>query len=173
MKNFSTRAVWGTIGLSLALILGVVGVSGQTTTVGAKGSAGQTEETKPTPIMTDIRGVKLGMTKDEVVDILGDPEQSDKRGLFYEFSGAQTMQISLTPEMNVSQIAMFYNGKDSKAPTVSEIFGPDVSVTPADNGSVYKMVRYMDANLWVAYSLINPKDRPMTVITMKWIKAKQ
>ncbi len=166
--NFSKRVLGGVSSLFLVIGVGMLTVSAQTATIGTK-AAGEQAAAKPLPLMKEIRGVKLGMTKDEVTDQLGGSEQSDKRGMFYEFSGDQSMQISLTPEGTVSQIAIFYNGKDAKAPSVSDVFGPDVAVEPAENGSVYKMMRYKDANLWIAFSLTNPADRPMTVITMKRI----
>jgi len=124
----------------------------------------------PTPVMpviTSLKGVTVGMSKDEVKDLLGKPKSSDKTSMLYSFSKTETAQIGLDTKSKVRTIALLFMDGDPKAMSFADVFGPDAKAYPKKNGSIYKMVRYPAAGYWVSYSLTNPTKNAMTVVTMR------
>jgi hypothetical protein len=122
-----------------------------------------------TPFISSLRGVKINMTKDEVRDILGKPDVSDKAGLFYQFSKTRSAQIGLDSKGVVRTIAFLYMDGDKEAMSYSEVFGPDAVPVPKKNGTIYKMVRYPNDHFWITYSMTNPGLKSITVVTMRRI----
>lgn len=119
------------------------------------------------PFVSELKGIKIGMTKAEVREKLGKPTTSDKTGLVYKLSKIETAQIGLNPKGNVRTVALIYSDEDANTPKFSDIFGPDVPMDTKKNGSVYKLVRYPTAGFWIAYSRSMIDKKPMTTITMR------
>jgi hypothetical protein len=119
------------------------------------------------PVLSDLRGVSIGMTADQVKEKLGKADSSDASGMYYTFENGESMQLALDGKETVTTIAEIYSGKDSKAPELKEVFGPDSSAQPAADGKVYKMIRYPNAGFWITYSRLNLDAGPLTTITIK------
>ena len=119
--------------------------------------------------LTNLRGITIGMTADQVTDKIGKPETSDQTGMLYTFSNGETLQLSLDADKKVRMIATVYSGKDAKAPEPNEIFGSTETVQPQADGRIYKLVRYPDAGYWIAYSRLNLDSGPMITVTIQKI----
>ncbi len=122
------------------------------------------------PLLSDLRGVKLGMTVDEVKEKLGRAEIDDKDGLYYVFSDAESMQLRIDADKKVSIAATTYSGNRAKAPALVDVFGGGAVSAPAADGRIYKMVRYPASGYWVSYSRIVVGSGPITTITMQRIR---
>jgi len=146
------------------LILGalflVIGFSGPTV-------FSQTDPLQIAPAISDLKGVSVGMTKDEVKEVLGKPKMSDKTSMNYTFSKTETAQIGFNEQGKARTIAVIYTDGDETAPSFLDIFGPDVPLVEGKNGGVYKLIRYRNAGFYVAYSRTMVSKKPMTVITMR------
>lgn len=123
----------------------------------------------PSPVMTEYRGIKIGLTADNVRELIDEkPQSSDDRGYFYVFSDSETAQILIDSDKKVRAIAVTYLGKDANAPTYEAVFGKDVPIKRAADGRVYNMVTYPDAGYWVAYSSLGPEAKdPLVSITIQ------
>lgn len=119
------------------------------------------------PVITDLKGIKFGMTKDEVREKLGKPSTADKSSMVYTLSKIETAQIGLNSKGNVRTIALIFTNEDANTPKFSDVFGPDVPMETKKNGSVYKLVRYPSAGFWIAYSRSIIDKKPLTTITMR------
>ena len=124
----------------------------------------------PAPAMIEIRGVKIGMSADEVVDKLGKPETSDAGSMYFDLSDGQAMQLVVDDKKLVSTLSMMYHGKNSDAPEFADVFGSGVAPDKNDGGSIFKRIRYSDLGIWIAYSRIGDKDNPMTTVTIQKIR---
>lgn len=135
----------------------------------------QTTEKKPEPlpVLTDYKGIKIGMTSKEVRDTLDTkPKVADKTGFYYVFSDGESAQIALDKNKKVRVISAMYSGKNANAPKVEDVFGNDVSVTSMKNGRVYKLVSYPEAGYWIAYNRSTGNNPTVTVTMQKMRQAK-
>ncbi len=116
------------------------------------------------PVFTSYRGVKLGMTSDEVREKLGrSKDQSDGEDSF-EPADNETARIFYDEEKRVRAISIMYSGDLSKAPSPKEVVG---STIPArEDGGMFKRVEYPDDGFWVSYVKL-AGDSPMVMITMQ------
>ena len=128
-----------------------------------------TKPAGPSPVVSDLNGVTLGMTADDVTEKLGKPDVGDDSGMFYTLSNDESLQLRLDQDKKVSMIAAIYSGKGAKAPEAADVFGPDGAVTPDTDGKLYKMVRYPKAGFWIAYSRLNLSNGAMTTVTIQKI----
>ncbi len=129
----------------------------------------QTNPSQLAPAVASLKGVSVGMTKDEVKGVLGKPKMSDKTSMNYTFSKTETAQIGFNEKGKARTIALIYTKGDKTAPSFSDIFGPDVPLVEGKNGGVYKLIRYHNAGYYVAYSRTMVSKKVMTVITMRKI----
>jgi hypothetical protein len=116
------------------------------------------------PSYREYRGVRLGMTADEVHAVLGTPKDFDGRQEFYAISDAEMAQVFYDVRHNVSAVTVSYLGRQGKAPTPEQVFGGPVEVKP--DGSIYKMVRYEHAGYYVAYSR-DAGEAPFVTVVMQ------
>ena len=121
------------------------------------------------PAVTELRGLSLGMTKDEVKDKLGNPLAADDNGMFYVFSNTESAHIGLNSDGKIRTIALIYSKGDADAPKFQDVFGPNVQVAAADDGRIYKMIRYPSAGFRLAYSKVGENKDALTTVTMKKI----
>jgi hypothetical protein len=121
------------------------------------------------PLITEFRGVTLGMTADQIEDKLGDPEADDAVSLYYVFDKGESLQVALDAEKKVRMIAMIYLGNNAQAPGYAEVFGPAIPLAPAADGRIYNLIRYPEAGYSVTYGRIKVDDKPMTTITIQKI----
>ena len=167
-KNFRILFVTAVILLVVTLLWLSISALAQT--------APQTETTKTDdrkaaqqtvlqPVLTEYKGIKIGMTAQEVRDKFDKkPKIDDKDGFYYVFSDEEAAQIRLDKNKRVRLIAVTYSGGD--APKYEDVFGTDVPLKEGENGKIYKMMRYPQAGYWVAYSR-TAGDKPVITVTMQ------
>ena len=116
------------------------------------------------PRYREYRGVRLGMTAEEVHAALGAPKDTDGRQEFFAFSETETAQVFYDAQRRVGAVTVNYLGEQTGAPTPEQIFGVSAEVKP--DGSIYKMVRYEGAGCYVVYSR-SGGDAPLVSIVMQ------
>jgi hypothetical protein len=101
------------------------------------------------PLYTDYKGVRLGMTAEEVKTKLGNPTFMDKELGYFVFSETETVQIVYDAAGKVKTISIDYqNGTGAPAPRA--VVGAELETR--ENGSLYKVVYYENQGFWVSYS---------------------
>ena len=128
----------------------------------AKSSTSSTAAPK-TPVFTDYRGVKIGMSVDEVrakLDRLDKGERQD----FLVFSERESAQIYYDDKGKVIAISIDYFGDNSNPPSPDAVLG--AALQAKDDGSMYKMNRYPDAGYWVSYNR-TAGEKPIVTITLQ------
>lgn len=117
-----------------------------------------------TPLYKEYKGVRLGMSADEVRQKLGRPKESGKEQDFFIFSDSERARVYYDTAHKATAIISTFVGKASNAPTPEAVLGTAVEAKP--DGTVYQVVRYPEAGYWVAYSRTTG-DEPLTMITMQ------
>ena len=112
------------------------------------------------PLYTDFRGVKLGMTPEEVRAKLGNPVLKDAELDYYVLSDSMIAQVVYDAMHKARMISVDYAG-GAGAPDYRSIVGSDL-LTKAD-GSAYAMVRYQSLGFWVSY---NRTAGPVVIVTI-------
>jgi hypothetical protein len=115
------------------------------------------------PIFKDYKGVRIGMSADEVRQKLGSPELKDEAQDLFLISDVEMVQVVYDKDATVSAVSITYSGKNDAAPTALAVLGEDVAV--GADGRVDKLVRYPSVGYWVAYSRTG--DAPVVSVTMK------
>jgi outer membrane protein assembly factor BamE (lipoprotein component of BamABCDE complex) len=118
----------------------------------------------PSPVYSEYKGVKLGMSADEVRRTLGKPTDKDDTMDFYQFSDEERARVYYGPDGQANAIVVTYIGKDSSAPSPENVVGAPIDA--AADGSGSRMVRYAGEGYWVSYSR-TAGDVPYVFITMK------
>lgn len=119
--------------------------------------------TSNVPVFTDYRGVRIGMTAEEVrgsLDRLNKGERQD----FLVFSERESAQIYYDDSGKVTAISIDYFGETSNAPTPDAVLG--TALQAKADGSMYQLNRYPDAGYWVSYNR-TAGDKPIVTITMQ------
>jgi len=100
-------------------------------------------------LYTEYKGVRLGMTAQDVRTKLGDPGFKDNEMDHYSFSDTESAQIVYDAERKVRLISVDYlNG--AGAPEPRAVVGAELETR--ENGSLYKVVYYENQGFWVSYS---------------------
>jgi outer membrane protein assembly factor BamE (lipoprotein component of BamABCDE complex) len=115
------------------------------------------------PVYQSYKGVKLGMTADEVRKALGSPENRGDTQDFYSFSDDESAQVFYDADKKVYAVSVFYTGGKS-VPTAKAVLGAEAE--PKPDGSAHRMVEYPKAGYWVAYSR-TAGDSPLITVTMQ------
>lgn len=115
------------------------------------------------PLMTDYKGVRIGMTADEAHAKLGKGMKVDNYE-FYVFSDQETAQLLFDASNQVIGISVDFLGGIG-APDYRSVVGPDINVKP--DGSMYKMVRYDNLGFWVSYNRTANSSVVMVSITIQ------
>lgn len=136
------------IGMILLLLLAVV----------AKGQQ---------PIYREYRGVRLGMTAAEARAKLGEPVMKSNEQDFYILSANETTQIAYDAFQKVVAISTDYTGGVG-APDYRAVVGEGTLLQRPD-GSLFRMVQYESAGLWVSYNK-SAGVVPVVTITMQIIR---
>lgn len=146
-------------------------VSAQTTTTSqtdvAKGSAaGSTASNNASslPVFTDYRGVRIGMTADEVKTALKNLKEGGTGQDFFVFSERESAQIYYDENKKVMAISIDYIGANGDAPSPNSVLGVELQAKP--DGSMYQLNRYPEAGYWVSYNR-TAGDKPIVTITMQ------
>lgn len=142
MRN-STRAIYTALSAITILLLAGASIYGQRTRPGATPSSGA----EPRPLFSEYKGIRLGMTAQEVRAKLGNPTLKGDDQDYYVFSEIETAQFAYDNTLKVVTISIDYTGEG--APDYRNVVGP--SIEARDDGSLYKLVRYEAPHFWVSY----------------------
>lgn len=115
------------------------------------------------PLYRDYRGVRLGMTADEIRAKLGRPTVLADDQDYYIVSPNETVQIAYDASHKVIAISADYLGGIG-APDFRTVVGPVVELRP--DGSSHKMVVYEKLGFWVSYHR-SAGSVPMVTVTMQ------
>ena len=118
------------------------------------------------PVFGDYKGVKIGMSADEVRRLLGSPKEKGQEQDFFSFSDSETAQVFYDGGGKVTAVAVSFYGGEGGAPEPSAVLGKNVEAKP--DGSLYQRERYPDAGYWVSYSR-TAGDSPLVTITIQKI----
>ena len=116
------------------------------------------------PTFKDYKGVRIGMSADEVRQKLGAPALKEKTEDLFLISDVEMVQVVYDKDGQVSAVSITYSSKNEAAPTALSVPGEEVAA--AADGRVYKLVRYPVVGYWVAYSR-TAGDAPVVSVTMK------
>jgi hypothetical protein len=115
------------------------------------------------PVFTDYRGIKIGMTAEEVRGKLDSIKKGDSQD-FLTFSEQESAQIYYDDKGKVTAISIDYFGGNSNAPSPEIVLGAGIQAKP--DGSMYQLNRYPEAGFWVSYNR-TAGDKPIVTITMQ------
>ncbi|HEX6187809.1 MAG TPA: hypothetical protein VFZ40_07000 [Pyrinomonadaceae bacterium] len=171
IRNFTRLPLWLALMAVLvaALLIAVPLTAGQTPNTDQIAQTTADDKSLDTakelqPVFKDYRGVKIGMTADEVrklVDKLRD--KGDKQD-FFVLSDTETAQVFYDKDGRVRAISIDYLGKGSDPPMPVEVLGEEIQ--PKSDGSMYGLKRYPSAGFWIAYNR-TAGDDPTVTITMQ------
>ena len=102
------------------------------------------------PALKDYKGVRIGMTADEVAEKLGEPAVKDENEEVFLISDVEMVQVLYDKAGGVSAISITYSAEHTNPPTPLAILGEDVNADA--DGRIYKLIRYPESRYWVAYS---------------------
>jgi hypothetical protein len=123
--------------------------------------------TQPTPegkpLVSDIRGVKIGMSATDARAKLGKAKETSDQQDYYVFSENETLQIVFAEDKTVKAISATFVGANLKPPTPKDLFGSDVEA--GTDGAINKMVKYPKLGYWISYIKTGGSD-PMVMITI-------
>ncbi|MCP9496295.1 MAG: hypothetical protein MSG64_17775 [Pyrinomonadaceae bacterium MAG19_C2-C3] len=155
--------------MMLTIALGAPGVRAQEQTsqsATADEEAGGTDAVSE-PKFKDYKGVRIGMSADEVRKKLGKPETKGEKQDFFLISDNEIVQVFYDKDGKANAVSITYTGKSDSKPTALAVLGEDVPAVA--DGRVYKLVRYPTAGYWVAYSR-SAGDAPIVSVTMKKLR---
>ena len=115
------------------------------------------------PVFTDYRGVRIGMTAEEVRSKLDRLKKDDRQDLLI-FSERESAQIYYDDAGTVTAISIDYFGDINNAPSPDAVLG--VELQAKADGSMYQLNRYPGAGYWVSYNR-TAGDKPIVTITMQ------
>jgi len=115
------------------------------------------------PVFADYRGIKIGMTADEVRAKVEGVKKGDGQD-FLTASDHESAQIYYDDKGKVTAISIDYIGDKSGAPAPETVLGATIEAKP--DGSMYQLNRYRDAGYWVSYNR-TAGDKPIVTITMQ------
>lgn len=171
--KLSTHALLITAALMTTLLWCAPDASAQTGAASPPPQSGSassaTEEAAGTdaatgPVFKDYKGVRIGMSADEVRQKLGKPESKGEKQDFFLVSDNEMVQIYYDKDGKANAVSITYSGKNAAAPTALAVLGEDVAA--GADGRVYKLVRYPTVGYWIAYSR-TAGDAPIVSVTMK------
>lgn len=116
------------------------------------------------PVFSEYRGIKIGMTADEVRKLVDKLRDKGEKQDFFVLSDTETAQVFYDKEGKVRAISIDYLGKGSDPPMPVEVLGEEIQ--PKSDGSMYGLKRYPSAGFWIAYNR-TAGDDPTVTITMQ------
>src|ERR1051325_8138548 len=136
--------------LSVATLL-VISLAGLALNAGAQAQKTRFTDNPqpPQPLYTDFRGVRLGMTPQEVRAKLGNPVLKDEELDYFVFADNVTAQIAYDGAHKAKAISVDYPGGVG-APDYLAVVGSELDTRP--DGSMFKLVRYESLGFWVSYN---------------------
>jgi hypothetical protein len=144
----------------IAIAFAIVALGTNAVSQTSRAAAGNKTPLAQQPLYTDFRGVKLGMTPQEVRAKLGNPVLKDDELDYFVFSESLTAQVAYDKTHSVKAISVDYAGGNG-APEYRAVVGTDLEMKP--DGSAFKMVRYESLGFWVSY---NRTAGPVVIVTV-------
>jgi outer membrane protein assembly factor BamE (lipoprotein component of BamABCDE complex) len=126
----------------------------------------QNSNKKNLPVWQSYKGISIGMTADEVRTKLGAAKSEDDQGFFYIFSETENAQFLLDNNKKVRTVSVVFTAESTVAPKFPDVFGNTAELEAKPDGSIYKMVKYMDAGYWVSYSRM-AGERAMVIVMIQ------
>ena len=102
------------------------------------------------PAFKDYKGVRIGMSADEVAEKLGEPAVKDENEGVFLISDVEMVQVLYDKTGGVSALSITYSAEHTNPPKALAILGEDV--TADADGRIYKLIRYPESGYWVAYN---------------------
>ena len=158
MRNTIRAMVWALVLVTL-LVLAAVVVNGQKSR-----PANSAVLSTAQPLISDYKGIRLGMTSQQVRAKLGDPAMKADDQDYYEFSPAESAQFAYDATHKVVTISIDFSG--AGAPDYRNVVGP--SIDQMADGSLYKLVRYEAQGFWVSYNR-TAGTAPVVTVTIQKI----
>jgi hypothetical protein len=144
--------------LRISIALGVIGGFVFCAPGFNSASADYTTQAK---VMSEYKGVKLGMKRADVKTAMGKPESSSDTSDDFNFSGGDTMTVHYdNGEVKAIQLAF---SDPKRAPAWTDVVG-DAEVIELANGAKTARKTSDDGKFWV--SIYQPKDGSVTRITI-------
>lgn len=173
IRRAAVRPAYGLMLVAAMLIAGAAFANAQEATTaqatqtaagetGAGAKAGTTTQAVA-PVFTDYRGVRVGMSVDEVRGKLGKPEEKFDELDIFVFSDKERARVYYDREKKARAISVTYVGA-AGAPKPADVLGTELE--SKDDGSMHKMVTYPEAGYWVSYSR-TAGDSPLVMVTMQ------
>ncbi len=121
----------------------------------------------PTPakVMTEYRGVPLGMSADTVRTNLGKPKDASDEMDLYLFGENESVQFFYDKAKLVRAMLITFSGDIKAAPVAKDVFGEEIPAN--EDGSIFKMVRFEKAGYWISYSRSGGGDQVITIAMQK------
>ena len=116
------------------------------------------------PLFSEYKGIRLGMTAQEVRTKLGAPTLKADDQDYYMFSDTESAQFAYDKTLKVVTISIDYAG--AGAPDYRNVVG--ASIDQREDGSFYKLVRYEAQHFWVSYCR-TAGSPPIVTITIQKI----
>lgn len=132
----------------------------------SQNSARRAHSDDESPLFSDYRGVRIGMTMEDARSKLGKPQSSGDDQDFFVINDHETVQVAYDGSHKVMAVSVDFMNGSSDAPTAKAVIGQDVQ--PKADGSAYQMVRYPHAGFWVSYSR-TAGSSPIVTVTMQKI----
>ena len=121
------------------------------------------------PLLSEYKGVRLGMTTSEARAKLGEPALKADDQDYYVFSDTETATLAYDRTHKVVTISVDYqNGVG--APDYRAVVGEDMQ--PRADGSFHKVVRRESEGFWISYSRTAPGTVVIVTITIQKLLAK-
>ncbi|HJP92162.1 MAG TPA: hypothetical protein VJ875_09420 [Pyrinomonadaceae bacterium] len=164
MRTYSGKFIFSTLLLSLFLLGSLsVAAQNQEQVATVTKSPSSNASSANVPVFTDYRGIKIGMSADEVRSKLQNLKKDTGQD-FYTFSEKESAQIYYDSKGKVTAISIDYFGDNSNAPLPDAVLG--TSLQAKADGSMYQLKRYPDAGFWVSYNR-TAGDKPIVTITVQ------
>ena len=116
------------------------------------------------PLFSEYKGIRLGMTSDQVRAKFGTPNVKADDQDYYMFSDTESAQFAYDRAHKVVTISIDYTGVG--APDYRNVVGQSLDERP--DGSLHKLVRYPAQGFWVSY-YSTAGSPPIVTITIQKI----
>ena len=146
MKDPKRHSLWLLILFAVSVLL----VISAATALGQKSrTASAADAATQQPLYTHYKGVRLGMSPQEVRAKLGSPGMKDGEMDYYVFSDSEAAQVVYDAESKVRLISVDYQD-GTGAPAPMAVVGAELE--QRRDGSLYRIVHYNQQRFWVSYS---------------------
>ena len=157
MTNYARAILMALAAIMTLLLIGAIAY-GQRTRVPATNLSAT-----PQPLFSEYKGIRLGMTAQEVRAKLGDPRIKGDDQDYYVISQTETAQFAYDKAQQVVTISIDYTGPG--LPDYRNVVG--ASIDEKEDGALYKLVRYEAQHFWVSYHRTSGTPATVTITIQK------